>query len=1067
MSDGVLGGLLDSQVGGALVGRALSATMGSLGAPMSAAGALSEGIGAGIHGLMEGIHQLMPGRMGSGSASAGTASSAGQSIGGPLAGAQMSSGGGMGSGSASVGTASPAGQSIGGSLAGAQMSGAIAGQALGPAASLGQSIPAGNWFGDSGSKGILGSTGALTPNVGGILFDQCARGLAHLEQIDGAYWDSELECLVIVGREASSPEFVKMRMEGVGREHLAVALRASVAGQSLGVSIDPPAEYREGMKKGQTPPEGTPMLVSYLGQTEDTSVGAIMFEADRLLKSLDKGVDNQSRKPIRVSVRGYRPLLQMITPGGERVANVWHRFWIVIDDVEIREDKAIQALTFGKVRLKVLNETELDGSAGTGHVDPIDEEFTQHITEHYDEYGKDFPVLMRLKEIAKASALAKYLCSHVDRLDFGSILTTPIGYVDTPKTTPGISVVSPNSQTEHRGNAIVTRTVSLFGGVDLDVEPRISQDSGDARHLRDMAYAARPSISLSSWLLPSEAPGVSRIAKTRPEKHEGSRRALATRLGTKQSSFHRLTQDDSMGTGPRSQFLALKRIYDSGRLEEGDFGPGWRFWVPYALTIVSRSGKRQEVLTTKDRQNSDASPHIIVLHDNSRFTTAVYRPAKREADEREIRYCKVQSQSTAKGKSPGISYTYDPKDYVLLIQNCFKFVTEDFVYLFDNQGNLEEIDGRDGQCVVRYTREDGRVVGVSGAKNEWYKISYDGHRILNIMSSSGKQSVPNYDVNGYLACMMNSGGYSEKYGYDVRGRLSQVRNDGDKVVQINVYDDFGCIVKSPDGPSEDVVTANDGSLVTRTFNKGVLEEARDGAGGHVKLTYADRFGVSRLSFSGASCPGYEANYDQVGRLSSFSDRAGSSWRMLYDAGGCLKEIVRSNGEKWSLQNRTDGSTQVDRMHGGIGTRYTFDAHGRPMEVSISDGQQWSFKHCEANEMSVSTKDTKITACASAKGVTVTRRANGRVKETLVFGADHESPEARPRGLKFWRRPGIDASHRYARLRLKSCKRDKFSPSELAYGEDGCIIQVRSHFGEIAYHTDEANLTLDVSFGTAK
>src|SRR5208283_2903608 len=66
-------------------------------------------------------------------------------------------------------------------------------------------------------------------------------------------------------------------------------------------------------------------------------------------------------------------------------------------------------------------------------------------TNYYDDYAREFPVLARLKELAKITAAAKFFVRSGIQPDLSSLfLVSPVP-VATPATTPGISVRSPNT----------------------------------------------------------------------------------------------------------------------------------------------------------------------------------------------------------------------------------------------------------------------------------------------------------------------------------------------------------------------------------------------------------------------------------------------------------------------------------------------------------------------------------------------------------------------------------------------------------------------------------------------
>src|SRR5207244_558258 len=91
--------------------------------------------------------------------------------------------------------------------------------------------------------------------------------------------------LVLVGERSFD-------VPGLDRGLFAAALRAAYAGVDPGVSIDPSSTA------------GT-MNVRYIGPVSRTRFGAVMFEADRVLKSLSRGTDNVSNEPVGSVVSGY------------------------------------------------------------------------------------------------------------------------------------------------------------------------------------------------------------------------------------------------------------------------------------------------------------------------------------------------------------------------------------------------------------------------------------------------------------------------------------------------------------------------------------------------------------------------------------------------------------------------------------------------------------------------------------------------------------------------------------------------------------------------------------------
>lgn len=287
-----------------------------------------------------------------------------------------------------------------------------------------------NWsptgFGISGTflpgirgLGISGGKVITTPiGVGGVLFNIGAT-LSDIHNIHGAYWDAAKQQLVLVGSKSGNGH--KMAVPLMNRDHLSVALRSSLSGQPLGVSIDPPKEYREGRNRNKHMPDGIPLIVSYLGHTEGTEFGSIMFEADRLMKNLGVGIDNETREPVIAHVPGFKTHLDMLEPGRQTGSN-WYRFWFVTDKVELKRNSSGDSLVFGDVKIRVLTETQYQSGEKAEVSEPTAEQFSRHLTAHYDEYATEFLVLAKLKELAKIAAVAKYIANNVPTLDINRLL---------------------------------------------------------------------------------------------------------------------------------------------------------------------------------------------------------------------------------------------------------------------------------------------------------------------------------------------------------------------------------------------------------------------------------------------------------------------------------------------------------------------------------------------------------------------------------------------------------------------------------------------------------------------
>lgn len=234
-----------------------------------------------------------------------------------------------------------------------------------------------------------------------------------------------------------------------------VALRAIYSQEDPGVSIDPTDSV-------------TVQDVRYIGQTESTHFGWVMFEADRVMKTLSMGQDNITSAPVTSKTPGYANMLDLeIQMGDNSQGEVRRRFWFTVPVAEIEESPDGQSMIVSALSLNV--ETEyLDSNWQTlanQPPDPAGQAFAAQLSQYYDEYEQEFPIFGELKSLAYWTAFAHWL----EQSDLPVqpelwLASSPAIYSDAPLTTPALTVTRTNTY----GNVI--QTLSLWGGVNLGME---------------------------------------------------------------------------------------------------------------------------------------------------------------------------------------------------------------------------------------------------------------------------------------------------------------------------------------------------------------------------------------------------------------------------------------------------------------------------------------------------------------------------------------------------------------------------------------------------------------------
>jgi hypothetical protein len=286
--------------------------------------------------------------------------------------------------------------------------------------------------------------------LAGVDLSTPALVLGDITDLSGAVYDPATRQLVLLGQK-------KVGLPAFRLDDLAVSLKAAArvasgdpAARTPGVSIEGPIVQDL-------------MTVKYLGDTANTHFGAVMFEADRLMKCLSMGRDNLTGKPLRSKVPGYKSELDLLHElGGTRRPNAWHRYWFRPGRIVVEEALDGTALSFRDVTVEV--QTEYVPPLAPGQSEPAAEAFAKHMSDHFAEYAQEFPVFAELLSLAKMQGLVNWLVEKRVPIDATGLLAVPVPQVATPKTTPINFVESqhvvPQGILKHQ----------MRGGVDLRIQ---------------------------------------------------------------------------------------------------------------------------------------------------------------------------------------------------------------------------------------------------------------------------------------------------------------------------------------------------------------------------------------------------------------------------------------------------------------------------------------------------------------------------------------------------------------------------------------------------------------------
>jgi len=231
-------------------------------------------------------------------------------------------------------------------------------------------------------------------------------------------------------------------------------------------TIDPPPNKNDIDKYG---------LVYYGGMVEDTHVGMVMFEADRVMKCLSGGYENRTGEPINIpgAYKSEWNYMSEISFDDQYSEEEWHRYWFTTKDTIVQYDPELKVVKIIGDPLSVKTERmEMINGKLESTFDPDYDSCSYKWTKHFESnlllYAKHYPVLYELDELSHWTSLFNAL--YETGFIFDEIFLDNFPYVTTPIKTPIIQIIKERNteNTTQTHIEIRTRQVSLTGGVGLE-----------------------------------------------------------------------------------------------------------------------------------------------------------------------------------------------------------------------------------------------------------------------------------------------------------------------------------------------------------------------------------------------------------------------------------------------------------------------------------------------------------------------------------------------------------------------------------------------------------------------
>jgi len=757
-----------------------------------------------------------------------------------------------------------------------------------------------------------GPTYNFTPKngpKGGVALNKAADVISGLADIEGAAYDSVTGQLVLYG-PADHASLPPMDLDDFVTSYRAVFLHSSEdPGVTMG-NVPPPPGFED--EQG----------VKYFGGVDNTFVGWVFFEADRLLKVYSMGEDNISHEPVDSSVPGYKSMLQrgLDNPSGEE--EVQNRMWFVPDEVELTPSPdAEQVMLFSKASMKVLTESKLLGEV-TENVNG--EAFAAHFTDNFDLFAEEAPVLEEMRRVMKIVSVLQWIRDEEVPIDSDWIARYVVPGYETPYHTPTHEV----SGTTPDG----TLTVTITGGVDMGVENTYDEENGAvAAETAGAALQARPADETQGWTFEN------------PEGGELTAAAIATAPEAR-AGYDYLAHRDVGVRVPGSVPLELARFCAPFDALPSMFGYCWEA-RPHALRQTGQNktigwtglpaGRKipTKLSWLNRRDNSDISFSLGGQQGNR----LVYWPAHKADGTLYL----DEDDTWSMELDGGGLVAFDPE---LLLSYEEDRSGNRTTYVHDDGARLVSMEHTCGHTITLAYDDADRVESAATTDESEATYLYDGAGNLSTIQKPGIQPVSITSDAGHVPVLV-AGLANDKTAaneYDFLGRPISMGLAGGESLTIE-YAAGGSELTIVDPTGAQVLLSYDGELnltkVVDPLGRETTYEYLEGASGPTAAV--DPLGrVTALE------------YDVAGRLAGLELPGGNIARFYYSNSGQLIGVRRS--ELPDVYILRDSAGRVDKVYhkatlniedgqlvsasiNDSYTEYSYDANGQVSSVLDSAG----------------------------------------------------------------------------------------------------------------------------------
>jgi RHS repeat-associated protein len=746
-----------------------------------------------------------------------------------------------------------------------------------------------------------GGGGGAAPNVGGVYLDQTAKVIGDLGPIVGVTYDQKTNQLVLIGNR-------NINLPPMKPEYLAAAIRVvySESKHEPGMTIDPHPQD----------PHGPIMNVIFFGNTENTRLGWVMFEADRVMKGYSVGNDNISKQPVVLSVPGYQSVGAMSLRNGNNNSGLWSRFWLVPQPVNAKLSNDGNTILFDPIKMEVKTETMrwVGGKlvpAG-GIKDAEAETFASHFTQQYEDFARENPIYTELKHVTQAVALAQWMRQKDLPVEWNYIRHFAGQPYQTPTTTP--SANADYFETINTGLRTTTLKIHSFGGVNMTPQIR-AQRNREAEGVHQQVIngwtAAQKEGKMSFGFTFNNVEFQAVALPSTNEREVAAYRTAATEIR------------DCFAAGRGELLPGMTRYYNSSHNEATEFGFGWSLLLPRLEFEVARVDGKLQYLSVANNDASRVLVQKFVLTNQFGIGEVRFEDGSVDQGLGRIGFKPKAQTNVYRGIYP------EPDGSYRLIFNGEQQA------IFDPKGNLRAILKPDSKALYDYDQNN-RLIAirlVRGDTEKQLSFAFNAENRIASITSGEKQVAYSYDAEGNLTSVQGNGSLTA-YQYNDKRMLTSVVSSGVSTVN-NAYDDFGRLRKQTDAAGnereQEVATSPQGKVITVRDVSGTIKKHYDGQ-------------YRLVSAEGTGGQTYTYQYDDTGRISglefSLLNGAKGKAEMSADKKEISTQDPRGVSTKYRLNDRHELAEVVVNNRRAV--LYGYDNEGRLTSASYEDGSRETF-----------------------------------------------------------------------------------------------------------------------------